>query len=122
MVVVDAIKSGKKPFVFKKIKPVEDSSFTTHYLSPETLIYLSQALYEKCPEGWFLGIRGYRFSLGEKLSSKARENFEAACKFFIEFLEKAVTSGLASAIIELQAETSSRGKSHGAKEKGTSRS
>ncbi|HRD02831.1 MAG TPA: hydrogenase maturation protease [Candidatus Saccharicenans sp.] len=120
VVVVDAIRSGNKPFVFKKIKPAGNYSFTTHNLSPEALIYLTQLLYEKRPEAWLLGIRGYRFSLGEKLSAEARHNFDQAYKFFIKFLKIVTTSGLASAIIEFEAEISSRGKKYGAKEKRTS--
>jgi len=118
VVVVDAIKSGRKPFVVKRIEPAEDSSFTTHHLSPEALLYLTQILYERSPEVWLLGIRGYKFSLGEKLSPKARANFDQAYKCFIKFLKIVTTSGLASAIIDFQPPTSSRGKKHGAKEKG----
>jgi len=55
----------------KRIKPAGEASFTTHHLSPEALLYLTQVLYERNPEVWLLGIRGYRFSLGEKLSPKA---------------------------------------------------
>ncbi len=117
VVVVDAIKSGRKPFVFKKINPAGEASFTTHDLSPEVLLYLAQVLYEKSPEVWLLGIRGYKFSLGEKLSPKARANFDQAYKCFIKFLKIVTTSGLASAIIDFQPLTSSRGKRHGAKEK-----
>ncbi|HOE13432.1 MAG TPA: hydrogenase maturation protease [Candidatus Saccharicenans sp.] len=117
VVVVDAIKSGRKPFVVKRIEPAEDSSFTTHHLSPEALLYLTQILYERSPEVWLLGIRGYKFSLGEKLSPKARANFDQAYKCFIKFLKIVTTSGLASAIIDFQPLTSSRGKRHGAKEK-----
>jgi hydrogenase maturation protease len=119
VVVVDAIKSGRKPFVFKKIKPAEDSSFTTHHLSPEALLYLTQVLYERNPGVWLLGIRGYKFSLGEQLSPKAQENFGAACKFLVKVLRAVITSGSPSAIIELQTKTLSRGKKHGAKEKRT---
>lgn len=118
VVVVDALKSGKKPCVFKKIKPVEDSSFTTHHLSPEALLYLTQVLYEKNPEVWLLGIRGYRFSLGDKLSQKARGNFEEAYRFLVKLLKAVISSGQPSAIIDFQSSTSSRGKKHGAKEKG----
>ncbi len=118
VVVIDALKSGKKPFVFKKIKPAGEASFTTHHLSPEALLYLAQVLYDKNPETWLLGIRGYRFSLGEKLSPKGRENFDQAYKRFIKFLKIVTTSGSPSAIIDFQSSTSSRGKKHGAKEKG----
>jgi len=118
VVVIDALKSGKKPFVFKKIKPAGEASFTTHHLSPEALLYLTQVLYEKNPEVWLLGIRGYRFSLGEKLSPKAQENFEAACEFLVKVLRAVISSGSPSAIIDFQSSTSSRGKKHGAKEKG----
>ncbi len=117
VVLVDALRSGKKPFVFKKIKPTGEASFTTHHLSPEALLYLAQVLYERNPEVWLLGIRGYRFSLGEKLSPKAQENFEAAYKFLVKMLRGVISSGSPSAIIDFQSPTSSRGKKHGAKEK-----
>jgi len=117
VVVVDAIKSGRKPFVFKKINPAGEASFTTHDLSPEALLYLTQVLYEKSPEAWLLGIRGHRFSLREKLSPKAQENFEEAYKFLVKVLRAVISSGSPSAIIDFQPLTSSRGKRHGAKEK-----
>ena len=119
VVVVDALRSGRKPFIVKRIEPAEDSSFTTHHLSPEALLYLTQILYERKPEVWLLGIRGYKFSLGEKLSPKARANFDQAYKCFIKFLKIVTTSGLASAIIDFQSPPLSRGKKDGAKEKRT---
>jgi hydrogenase maturation protease len=119
VVVIDALKSGRKPFIFKKIKAAGEASFTTHHLSPGAVVYLAQVLYEKSPEVWLLGIRGYKFSLGEKLSPKAQENFEAAYKFLVEVLGAVITSGSPSAIIELQTKTLSRGKKHGGKEKRT---
>jgi len=115
VVVIDALKSGKKPFVFKKIKPAGEASFTTHHLSPEALLYLTQVLYERNPEVWLLGIRGYRFSLGEKLSPKGRENFDQAYKFLVKVLRTVISSASPSAIIDFKPSISSRGKKHGAK-------
>lgn len=115
VVLIDAMKSGRKPFVFEKIKPTGEASFTTHHLSPEALLYLTRVLYDKNPETWLLGIRGYKFSLGEKLSPEAQENFEAACEFLVKVLMAVITSGSPSAIIDFKTSISSRGKKHGAK-------
>jgi hypothetical protein len=99
---------------------VEDFSFTTHTLSPEALAYLCQALYQKEPEIYLLGIRGYKFSLGEQLSPRAEENFQRAFSFFIKLLKNVIKFGLSSAIIRNLETIKSRGKSYGKKQKRSS--
>ncbi len=102
VIVVDALKVGSRPFTLKKIKPSRDYSFSTHTVSPEVLAYLSQNLYQKKPEVYVLGIRGYDFQIGEGLSLKARENLRAALSFCLNFLKEVMPGKNSSGIISKQ--------------------
>lgn len=88
VIIVDALKTGNKPFIFKKIKPKRDFTFTSHSLSAEAVAFLCQKLYERTPEVYILGIRGYEFNPGEKLSQKARSNLREALAYLMELLRK----------------------------------
>lgn len=87
VVVVDALRKGRKPFVFKKIRPAGKFAFTTHALSAEAVAYLSRTLYGKNPEVYTLAIRGYEFEVSEGLTPAARKNLELALAFFKELLK-----------------------------------
>lgn len=84
LVVVDALKKGPGPFVFKKIRPARKFTFTTHSLSAEAVLYLAKSLYGRCPEAYLLAIRGYEFEIGENLTPAAQKNLELALSFFKE--------------------------------------
>jgi len=72
---VDASISAQEPFEVSEIKPKKDNSFSSHAMTPFALL---QACSDTAmlPEANFylLSIRGYEFGLGQKFSSKARNN------------------------------------------------
>jgi hydrogenase maturation protease len=123
-VIVDALKTGKEPFTFKKIRPVKNFSFTTHAVSPNAVGYLCRTLYRKSPEIYILGIRGYDFEVGEDLSSKARQNLKEALSFFVTILKNVTPDRKISAIIKILIEKNLKKrkerKSHGKKQKRSS--
>lgn len=84
---MDALKTGRKPYVFEPIKARKDFAFTTHTLSAEALLYLCQLIYNHRPEAHTLGIRGYEYFPGRSITEKARENLKAAFDFLINFLK-----------------------------------
>ncbi|MCX2739725.1 hydrogenase maturation protease [Pontibacter anaerobius] len=82
---VDAHK-GELPngYSFRKCMPDAGADFSTHQLSPESIVYLSQQLYNVRPQAFILGIQGYKWGLKEGLSEQAQENLEKALKGFLQ--------------------------------------
>jgi len=79
---VDASVSGKAPFEFHQIQADKDDSYTTHAMSPQSLL----AVYEKVnkqtpPTSFMLSVRGYEFGLGLPVSDKAAANLVDAAGF-----------------------------------------
>jgi len=79
---IDASVSAAAPFEFYRLKPVQDDSYSTHAMSPESLL----ATYEKvnraaAPPAFMLSIRGYDFGLGLAMSDKAVANLAQAISF-----------------------------------------
>jgi len=86
---IDASVSATAPFEFYRLKPVKDDSYTTHAMSPESLL----ATYEKVnkaapPPAFMLSIRGYDFGLGLPMSDKATANLTDALEFITLHLSK----------------------------------
>lgn len=116
VIIVDALKTGSQPFLFKQIKPVKDFSFTSHSLSPEAVAYLCQELYKKTPDIMTLAIRGYEFEVGEGLSPAARDNLEAALEFLMKKL-KCAAGPRSSAIMNKPRRLKSKRNRHGKEKK-----
>lgn len=76
---IDAALEGAEPFSLTAIGPQRDKSFTTHSLSPAMVLAVYQDIESgDLPETWLLGVRGYRFELGETLSQPAQYNLACA--------------------------------------------
>lgn len=104
VIVADALKTGPGPFIFRKVKPAGDFTFTSHSLPPAAVAFLCQKLYKKAPAVYILGIRGYEFEPGEKLSPKARENLRQALAFLLGILKQPSSLLKSSAIMAEKAE------------------
>lgn len=79
---VDASVSAAEPFEFYRLKPAQDDSFTTHAMSPASLLATYKKAYGKAPPPAFmLSIRGYVFSLGLPISAEANVNLVEAVAF-----------------------------------------
>jgi len=79
---VDASVSAPAPFEFYRLNPNQDDSYTTHAMSPASLL----ATYEKVnseapPPAYMLSIRGYSFDLGLPMSEEASSNLEKSLTF-----------------------------------------
>lgn len=81
VVFVDASMDGKEPFSFGGLEPSAEIAFTTHAMSPASVLALCHELYQKPVPAFLLGIRGYRWEPVEGLSDAARENLEEAFRF-----------------------------------------
>jgi hydrogenase maturation protease len=79
---IDASVSASAPFEFHRIKAIKDDSYTSHAMTPQSLL----AVYEKVtgqalPACYLLSVRGYQFDLGSALSATATDNIDKAIIF-----------------------------------------
>ena len=84
---VDASVSAAAPFEFYRLKPARDDSFTTHAMSPASLLATYQkACHKQPPPAFMLSIRAYVFKLGLSISAEANENLDEAVAFIRQLL------------------------------------
>jgi hydrogenase maturation protease len=84
---VDASTSAIAPFEFRPIEPERDASYTTHAMSPQSLLSVyRQVNGSEPPPAWMLSIRGYEFGLGLPMSAQARQNLDAAFEHILSLL------------------------------------
>lgn len=94
VIFVDASVSARAPFEFHQIQADKDNSYTTHAMSPQSLL----AVYEKvnkqaAPTSFMLSVRGYEFGLGLDLSDEAGVNLGEAVVFIKQCLADKSTTG-----------------------------
>jgi len=87
VIFVDAAATGKEPFSVRRLTPAADITFTSHLVSAESILAISQEAFSKAPECWLIGIRGYEFDLYEVFSEKAERNLSAAFSFITRKIE-----------------------------------
>ncbi|OYY93709.1 MAG: Ni/Fe hydrogenase [Hydrogenophilales bacterium 28-61-23] len=78
VIFIDASLNAATPFQFSPIAAVEDSSYSSHALSPSAVLHAYRKLFGEPPPAFVLAIRGEAFELGEGLSEAATNNLEAA--------------------------------------------
>jgi len=86
---IDASVSAAEPYEYQQLQPHQDDSYTTHAMSPQSLL----AVYEKVnkqapPPAYLLSVRGYEFGLGLPLSAKARDNINESITYIKQVLSK----------------------------------
>lgn len=82
---VDATKEQiDKGYYLKKCKASIRHGVSSHALHPETIMGLTNDLYDNYPEAFILGIQGYQWELEIGISEKAKNNLKKA----IEALSK----------------------------------
>lgn len=83
----DAHVSCPPPFHFERLAEAHDDSYTTHAMSPASVLHVyRQVSRGKPPPAFLLSIRGERFELGEDLSDNARAHLCAAIEFSRDLL------------------------------------
>lgn len=83
VIFVDATKEYKiDGFYLSPCHPSEEYSFSTHALKPETILYLSNKLYDHHPQASIFGIQGYDWELKIGLSERGNINLIKASKYF----------------------------------------
>lgn len=85
---LDADASCPAPYRFRRVMPARDDSYTTHELSPESVLHVFGAITDElAPEAYVLSVRGERFELGEALSPAAEAHAEAAWELLRSLME-----------------------------------
>lgn len=79
---VDASGSARPPFEFAPLQARQDDSYTTHAMSPASVLAVFKQI-SGCvpPPAFLLSIAAYDFELGKPLSNEAEHNLEEAIKF-----------------------------------------
>lgn len=85
---VDAHLSTTPPFRFERVVPDAVPSFSTHWVSPGTLLKVFQDLYGRTPPSYLLGIRGDAYELGEPLSDAAEKHLRQAIDWVLALLNR----------------------------------
>ena len=69
-------------FSFRQCPPAASLHFSTHRISPATILWLSGEIYQSAATGYVLAIQGYHWELHQGLSPEAERNFNEALTFF----------------------------------------
>ena len=85
-VFVDAAGEGPEPFAFRRLAPQAEIAFSTHAMSPESVLALAAELYGRSPPAWMLAIRGYGWEPNAKPTAAAQANRTAARDFLRTWL------------------------------------
>jgi len=82
---VDAGISCSEPFEFQRLLAERDDSFTTHAMSPASVLAVYQQI-NQCepPPAYLLTIRAYEFGLGRPISVQAKANLQKAYRYIID--------------------------------------
>jgi hydrogenase maturation protease len=87
IIFVDATETSySEGFAFTPCFPATHYFFSSHQQSPETLLYLTEQLYQKRPKSFLLAISGYQWELGEIISDEAKMNLESAIRTLKSFV------------------------------------
>ena len=87
VIFVDAFK-GELPdgFDWRPCEPAPVFHFSTHAISPESILFLSESLFEKLPEAHYLLMQGEAWELEIGLTEPAEKRLEQALSFFNNLL------------------------------------
>ena len=89
IVFVDASLNSESAFSFQPLQAEKDDSYSSHAMSPSSLLNLHQQLNPDTQyNAYLLAIRGYDFELGKHLSSQAATNLQQSLNYIYNWLIK----------------------------------
>ena len=92
VIFVDASVNGDDAFAFKRLKPLRDNSYTSHAMSPASLLQVYESVTgHAAPPSFLLSIKAGSFELGDDLSTATAANLLEACEFSEELLSHSVS-------------------------------
>lgn len=87
---VDASVDSAEPFSVQRIAPAKDASFTTHAMTPQSVLQVYRDLEDEDPPPcWLLAIRAEAFELGDSPTDGALRNLNAATEWTRQWLTEA---------------------------------
>lgn len=87
VIFADAAVGEGEPFSFRRLEPEATIAFSTHAMSPATVLALCEELYGKRPDAYLLTIRGYSWEPNAPMTPAAAANLAAAREFLRQFLQ-----------------------------------
>lgn len=88
---VDASVSATEPVNLEPVIARQDTSYTTHALSPPAVLDVYEQISKApLPDCFQLAIRGYEFELGSKLTDLARENLQVSLWVALQWIKKSI--------------------------------
>lgn len=81
VIFADASYNEGDSFRFSRLLPAHEVAFTTHAMSPGSVLALCQELYDKRPDAYLLELRGYEWEMGEGLSEEGTRVLSTAVAF-----------------------------------------
>ncbi len=88
---VDASIEAPPPFSVSRLNPARDTTFSTHAITPESVMQVYVDLHDDDPPPCdMLAIRAERFELGEGLSPAASDHLEAALRWTDSWLTQQI--------------------------------
>lgn len=86
VIFVDAALHLDESFAFCRLTPSSEITFTTHAMSPESVLALCEDIYGKIPPAYILAVKGYEWEMATPMTDEAKENLEKAYSFIRELL------------------------------------
>ncbi len=99
VICVDAARRQAEGVRLRSVRPSRSVTFSTHTMTPASVLALARELYRAKPHVYLLTIRGYRWGLREGLSPGAEINIAAAVKTIEEIVAGAERTGSAKVCI-----------------------
>jgi len=80
---VDATKELlQEGFQYQKLAPALEFTFSTHALSPGSVLALCQQVYERSPDAWLMAVSGEEWELQFGLSIAGARHLKTALEYF----------------------------------------
>jgi hydrogenase maturation protease len=70
------------------LKPSSTGEIAGHTGDPQSLLALTQALYEHCPQAWWVTVPGVNFGVGDSLSLRAEQGVTKALERIDQLLRE----------------------------------
>jgi hydrogenase maturation protease len=83
---VDTTVEDVESYFVRQLHPAKKITFTSHLVSPESILAMCEDMYGRVPEAWIIGIRGYEFEYREGFSEHAWRNYRQALDFITSLI------------------------------------
>lgn len=86
VVFVDASTAIDSAYALLPIQPDPAITFSTHAMTPQSVLSFCDEIYQHKPTAYVLHIQGYEWEFGLPVSNKAHENLQLAVAFLINWI------------------------------------